>query len=224
MRGDAAQPIYALYHRGFADYVRRQLPQGGRGWDVRAAQALDRAGDDDSLLRDYSANFRWSHLLRGLDLTAATDKSDQRLAIGDSDGATLQSPISNLQSLSSIAQVQAQVRDPVAQAQLLRGLAARALDPAQSRVNGSWAAALSSLRAAEHTLHHSRALVYNRRRGWRISAGEPISNELIELERTLVALGDAYRTIASRMDDGSQRPTRPDPLCPGLSLRPGGGP
>jgi hypothetical protein len=64
-------PTYALYHRGFADYVRGQLPQGGRAADVRAATMLDRATDDNPRVRDYSARYRWSHLLRGLDLAAA---------------------------------------------------------------------------------------------------------------------------------------------------------
>jgi len=49
---------------------------------------------------------------------------------------------SNLAPIDSIAQIQAQVRDPVIQAQLLRGLAARGLDPAQSEATGSWTAAL----------------------------------------------------------------------------------
>ena len=104
------------------------------------------------------------------------------------------------------------MRDPITQAQLLRGLATRALDPTQSDATGSWTAALNCLRAAEHALRHSRALAHTRVRGWRATVGGPISNEIIELERTLIALGDAYVTIARRMDGSDQRPNRPTGL------------
>ncbi len=207
---------YALYHRGFADYVRGTLPQDGRTADVRAATMLERATDDDPLLRDYSARYRWSHLLRGLDLAAAArDASESRDAKAAPDKPTVsdfQPPSSDHSPLDSIAQIREQVRDPITQAQLLRGLATRALDPTQSDATGSWTAALNCLRAAEHTLRHSRALAYTRVRGWRATIGGPVSNEIIELERTLIALGDAYVTIARRMDGSDQRPNRPTGL------------
>jgi tetratricopeptide (TPR) repeat protein len=207
---------YALYHRGFADYVRSTLPQDGRAADVRAATMLERTTDDDPQLRDYSARYRWSHLLRGLDLAAAArDASESKEASITSTGATasnFQAPSSDLAPLNSITQIRAQVRDPITQAQLLRGLATRALDSIQSDATGSWAAALNCLRAAEHALRHSRALVHTRVRGWHPTIGGPISNEIIELERTLIALGDAYVTIARRMDGSDQRPNRPTGL------------
>jgi len=205
------QPTYALYHRGFADYVRATLPQGGRAADVRAATLLERTTDDDPQLRDYSARYRWAHLLRGLDLAAAARDASESKDVATDNPATsaLQAPISNLTPLNSIAQIKEQVRDPITQAQLLRGLATRALDPTQSDATGSWTAALNCLRAAEHALRHSRALAHTRARGWRAAIGGPISNEIIELERTLIALGDAYATIARRMDGSDQRPDRP---------------
>ncbi len=212
----AAALRYALYHRGFADYVRGNLPQGGRAADVRAATMLERATDDDPLLRDYSARYRWSHLLRGLDLAAAardaSESKDAKIALDKPTASNLQAPISGLSPLDSIAQIREQVRDPITQAQLLRGLATRALDPAQSDATGSWTAALNCLQAAEHTLRHSRALAHTRVRGWRATVGGLVSNELIELERTLIALGDAYVTIARRMDGSDQRPNRPTGL------------
>ena len=207
---------YALYHRGFADYVRGTLPQSGRAADVRAATMLERATDDDPLLRDYSARYRWSHLLRGLDLAAAardaTDSNDSKATSDKPVASNLQAPLSDLSPLNSIAQIREQVRDPITQAQLLRGLAIRALDPTQSDAAGSWTAALNCLRAAEHALRHSRALAHTRVRGWRANVGGPLSNEIIELERTLIALGDAYVTIARRMDGSDQRPNRPTGL------------
>ncbi|HEU5103839.1 MAG TPA: tetratricopeptide repeat protein, partial [Roseiflexaceae bacterium] len=50
---------------------------------------------------------------------------------------------------------------------------------------------------------------HTRARGWQPHVGGPVSNEIIELERTLVALGDAYVSIARRMDGSDQRPHRP---------------
>ncbi len=211
-----AKPTYALYHRGFADYVRGNLPQSGRAADVRAATMLEGATDDDPLLRDYSARYRWSHLLRGLDLAAAardaSESKDSQGAPDKSAASNLQAPISDRSPLNSIAQIREQVRDPITQAQLLRGLATRALDPTQSDATGSWTAALNCLREAEHALRHSRALAHTRVRGWRANIGGPVSNEIIELERTLIALGDAYVTIARRMDGSDQRPNRPTGL------------
>src|SRR6185503_814609 len=88
---------YALYHRGFADYVRSTLPQGGRAADVRAATLLERSTDDDPLLRDYSARYRWSHLLRGLDLAAAareaSESKDSNVALDRPATSNLQAPI-----------------------------------------------------------------------------------------------------------------------------------
>lgn len=196
---DGGVTTYAFYHRGFTEYMRRQLPLGGRTWDVRAAQALEQIDDGNPLMRDYSANYRWSHLLRGLDL--AESARDAAPAPG-AEGAVAVPP----DWLNGIAEVQAQVRDAVTQAQLLRGLAARALDPAESDATGSWAAALNCLKAAEKTLRRSRALVSMDARGGRMAGAGPVAPELIELERTLIATGDAYATIAQRMGAGVQRP------------------
>ncbi|MDQ2998802.1 MAG: ATP-binding protein, partial [Chloroflexota bacterium] len=166
---------YALYHRGFADYVRGTLPQGGRAADVRAATLLERTTDDDPQLRDYSARYRWSHLLCGLDLAAtardASESKDSNLALDKPVTSHLQAPITDRSPLNSITQIREQVRDPITQAQLLRGLATRALDPTQSDATGSWTAALNCLRAAEHALRHSRALAHTRVRGWRATVG-----------------------------------------------------
>lgn len=218
---------YALYHRGFADYVRRTLAQQARQCDVDAATRLDQSSSDDALLRDYRARYRWSHLLRGLDLAAATADADA--APGGARAAAPVAPSGGLDSL-----------DPIARAQLLRALAARALDPSPAEASGgrgagrtvdggvargrdggaagSWAAALGSLRAAQQALRNSRALAYTRRRGWRVETSGPASPELIELERTLIAQGDAYGTIARRMDGGGQRPSRPTGLFGALHL------
>lgn len=201
MVGD--EQTYALYHRGFADFVRRQLPLTGRTWDVRIAQVLELPDDGNARIRDYSANYRWSHLLRGLDLAEAA-----RSAMPDQ-----QSDVPDVAVprdwFDGITQVQSQVRDAVTQSQLLRGLAARALDPAQSDAIGSWSAAINCLRVAERTLRRSRALVYLSDRRGRIRGFKTIPPELIELERTLIALGDVYATIARRMDAGGHRPSRP---------------
>ena len=203
--GDAC--TFAFYHRGFGEYIRNQLDRQGRGWDVRVAQALEQSPDDDPLLRDYNARYRWWHLLRGLDLVAAQGSLSDEQQAGDDRAGAAKSP--SAAQLDTITQIQSQVRDPVMQAQLLRGLAARALDPTKSNANGSWNAAISALKTAELSLRHSRALAYTRRRGWRTDTGGPVSDELIELERTLVALGDTYSTIARRMDAGGQLPARP---------------
>jgi hypothetical protein len=177
---------------------------------------LERSTDDDPQLRDYIARYRWSHLLRGLDLAAAArDASgamDASVDLSQPQASNLQSSLPSLSPLNSIAEIKEQVRDPVAQAHLLRGLAARALDPAQSDASGSWTAALNCLRAAEQALRRSRALAHTRARGWRADVAGPVSNEIIELERTLIALGDAYITIARRMDGSDQRPSRPTGL------------
>ncbi len=192
---------YSLYHSGFADYIRRHLPQMGRARDVRAAQTLEHADMGDPLLREYRARFRWSHLLRGLDLAAAARDEGQ-----PADATSQPSPPTTYRT---IAEVQAQVHDAVTQAQLLRELATRALDPNQADATGSWNAALSCLHAAERTLRRSRALLYTRQRAWTPDTAGSAPPELIELEHTLIALGDAYATIARRMDAGGQRPGQP---------------
>lgn len=198
--GEGDARAFALYHRGFAEHVRQQLAQQGRAWDVQAAQRLEHAASDDAALREYSARHRWAHLLRGLDLAAAARASAEEPDAAAPAGAA---------PFDSIAQIQAQVHDPVMQAQLLRGLAARALDPAQSDATGSWAAAISCLKTAEAGLRRSRALLHSPRRGWHADAPSLAAPELIELERTLAAQGDAYSTIARRMNAGGKRPTRP---------------
>lgn len=208
-----ADVTYALYHRGFADYMRQQLPLGGRAWDVRAAQALEQTDGGNPLVRDYSARYRWSHLLRGLDLAEAV-----RTTAAPQQGDAAPSAAVPPDWLDGIAQVQAQVRDAVTQAQLLRELAARALDPVQSDAVGSWSAALSCLKAAEKALWRSRALVGLRERGGRLDSRVSVAPELIEQERTLIALGDAYGAIARRMDAGGQRPSRPVGLVGWLNL------
>jgi hypothetical protein len=200
-QGDDDARTFALYHRGFGEYVRGQLDRQGRGWDVRAAQALEQSPDDDPQLRDYNARYRWWHLLRGLDLAAQP--------ASDAPAAQAAAPATPDSQIDNIETIQREVRDTVIQAQLLRGLAARALDPTRSNVRGSWTAALNALKTAEQSLRHSRALAFTRRRGWRADSGGPVCDELIELERTLIALGDAYSTIGRRMDAGGQRPPRP---------------
>lgn len=212
-QGDGDACTYALYHRDFGAFVRRQLARQGRDLDVQAAQRLELSADDDAQVREYSARFRWAHLLRGLDLAdAARDLSDAQ-----PEATAPRPPVAP--QLDSAARIREQVHDLLVQAQLLRGLATRALDPSQSNATGSWSAALSCLRAAEYALRRSRALVYTRERGWRPDAGgTQAPAELIELERTLVALGDAYSTIARRMDAGADRPPRPAGLILWLHL------
>ena len=188
---------YAFRHPGFADHLRLRLPQAGRDWDVRAAERLASIGDADPLVYDYNARYRWRHLLRGLDLVAALDRSASARA------QLFATPI------QSIILAQLQERDPISGARLLRDLAAHALAPEQEHVAGGWAAAISALRAAERILRHARALAPLKQRGWRVEADERAPAELIELERTLIALGDAYNTIARRMDIGAQQLARP---------------
>ncbi|KPV52996.1 hypothetical protein SE17_12175, partial [Kouleothrix aurantiaca] len=158
--GDDDARTYAFYHNAFGDYVRRQLSQQGRPNDVLAAQRLELADDNDPEVREYRSRFRWAHLLRGLDLAdAARDQNTEQEATP----APAAAPAAI--TADSVAQIREHVHDPVIQAQLLRGLATRALDPSQSNAMGSWRSALSCLRAAEHALRHSRALSYLRQRG-----------------------------------------------------------
>jgi GTPase SAR1 family protein len=199
-RGVGANDItVALYHRGFADWVRRGLPRGGRDQDVRAARALEVAGSDDRLVLAYAARQRWAHLLRGLDMSA-----------GGGVFETTATPAPAVDPGGSwqrhVEQIKTMTRESATQAQLLRALAVQAIDPARSDTPGSWAAALGYLRAAERILRHSRALVRITRRGGRYEPrGATVPDELLELERTLIALGDAYTTVARRMDGGVQR-------------------
>lgn len=196
---DRDQATFALYHRGFAEYVRRRLPAEGRRRDVRASQVLEQSDADDALARDYSARHRWLHLLRGLDLGAAARAAPPA-------GQPIIPRIAALaHTFNGVAEVQAQVPDALTQAQVLRWLAARALDPAQSDATGSWAAALDCLQAAERALRRTRALTQLKRQGWRIAEVGHVPAELIELERTLMAQGDAYATIAQRMDAGGRQ-------------------
>ncbi|HBY94463.1 MAG TPA: hypothetical protein DEP84_10965, partial [Chloroflexi bacterium] len=190
----------ALYHRGFAEYVRRQLPSQGRLRDLRAAELLEQPDSGDPSERAYGARYRWAHLLRGLDLSTAAQPVPSEGLGGPPEAARL------ADRLASITEVQTQVPDPLTQAQVLRWLAARALDPARADVPGSWAIALKYLEAAEGTLRRSRALVQLRQQGWRITEAGYIPPELLELERTLIARGDAYTTIARRMDAGGPQP------------------
>jgi hypothetical protein len=211
--GDDDARTYAFYHNAFGDYVRRQLSQQGRPNDVLAAQRLELADDNDPEVREYRSRFRWAHLLRGLDLAdAARDQNTEQEATP----APAAAPAAI--TADSVAQIREHVHDPVIQAQLLRGLATRALDPSQSNAMGSWRSALSCLRAAEHALRHSRALSYLRQRGWQLDGSGPASAELVEMERTLMALGDAYSTIARRMDPNATRPRRPSGIILWLHL------
>jgi hypothetical protein len=199
-RGVGANDItVALYHRGFADFVRRRLPRAGRDQDVRAARALEVAGGDDRLVLAYAARQRWAHLLRGLDMSSggALFETTAVAAPAVDAGGTWQ---------QHVEQVKTMAREPATQAQLLRALAVQAIDPARSDTPGSWAAALGYLRAAERLLRQSRALVRISRRGGRYEPrGTSVPDELLELERTLIALGDAYTTVARRLDGGAQR-------------------
>ena len=205
--------IYAFYHHAFGDYVRRQLSQQGRSNDVLAAQRLELADDNDPQLRAYRDRFRWPHLLRGLDLADAARDQDRE---PDAVPAPATAPAAI--TADSVAQIREHVHEPVIQAQLLRGLATRALDASQSNAMGSWRSALSCLRAAEYALRHSRALSYLRQRGWQLDGSGAASAELIEMERTLMALGDAYSTIARRMDPSTTRPRRPSGIVLWLHL------
>ncbi|HWQ11451.1 MAG TPA: hypothetical protein VNL77_01555 [Roseiflexaceae bacterium] len=209
-------PGYALYHRGFADFVRRVRLHGGRELDLRAARALELADGLDKQVLDYAARYRYAHLLRGLAI--GQDAMPARAAAPVQEGAAPQTaaPSPGAPPLAGdtgawqehVAQVQAMARAPATQAQLLRALAAQAMDPARSDTPGSWAAALGYLRAAERTLRRSRALLRLTRRGGRIELfGAQPPEELLELERTLIALGDAYATIARRLDGGARRTT-----------------
>ena len=190
----ADAPQYMFYHSGFAEYYRRVvLKQSVREWNTRAAQALNDS-DPDPAVQQYSLNYRWKHLQRSL-----------RLDWPQPNDAPTNAPQPERAAvLLGVAQVQTQVRQPVQQAQVLRSLALQALDPAMANVPGSWKQAIDYLRAAKQTLHRSRALRRNRRR-----FGTSVPPELIEFERTLTALGDAYITIGQRMDP--QIPARARP-------------
>jgi hypothetical protein len=189
-------PTYALYHSGFAEYVRCKLPLMGRDRDMYAARVLEQLNDDQGVRR-YAARHRWDHLLRSLDLSA----SIHELPAQGSLPASMDVP---LDWRDGIARVRELAPDAMTQAQLLRLLAARALAPSEADTVGSWSAALNCLRAAEQALRSSRALERLDRRGWRFDgAGAP--PEMIELEQTLLALGDAYRVIAQRLDVGGQQ-------------------
>jgi len=191
--GEGALQTYAIADPGLAGYVRQEQADAGRAWDVRIAEALERADDGvDALLSDYRQRYRWTHLLRGLDLA----------------GQIRASGPASVRWNDLSAQVQALVRDTVTQAQILRALAMRALDPAYSDVAGIWAVALEGLRVVEKLLRRSRALANLRWRGWRRAIAEEPAPELLELQRVLIAQGDAYADIARRVDPG-QRPTPP---------------
>ena len=223
--GDEQQRTYAFYYQGFAEYIRLQLPLGGRDWDVQAAQALEQSDDDDPVLHDYSAHFRRPHLLRGLNLAAALGGAAP--AMPDSSalaGAQLDGVIDQAQRLRALAvrtlaparsdDVESwlealnglKIEDVVTQARLMRELATQALEPAQPDDTGSWMAALTCLKVAEQVLLSSRSLIHLRARPWLDAEPPQISPELIELERTYIALGDAYATIARRMDAGGRPP------------------
>jgi|GEM_PF-3148385 len=195
--GSGDQQTYAFYHRGFADYIRRNLPLSGRDRDLRAAQALERT-DDDLQLQAYAARHRWDHLLRGLDLSATlrTEARDQ-----STPSVAVELPID---WRGGVARVNEIAPDAVTRAQLLRMLAARALDPSESSVQGSWSVALKYLREAVSVLERSRAIKRLQKRGGRFDGAKP-PQEQIELEQTLIALGDAYRIIAQRMDIGGRQ-------------------
>ncbi|MEN9933687.1 MAG: hypothetical protein RLZZ387_266 [Chloroflexota bacterium] len=205
---------YRLYHRGFADYVRRGLPRLGREQDIRAARALELADGSDPALLAYAARYRWPHLLRGLDMSAG-DGPQAQAAAGVSAPAVDQAESWQ----EHVEQVRAMTRSPAVQAQLLRALAAQAIHQSRSDTPGSWAAAMGYLQAAEQIVRRSRALVRVTRRGGRIElSGAQPPEELLELERVLVALGDTYTTIARRMDGGTERSDVGDGLVSRLYL------
>ena len=190
---------YSFYHSGFADFYRRtRLGEQTRTWNLRAAQQLE-DGDNDQSVREYAAHYRWRHLQRGLRLTWANNPS------GSFAVAAISSTPSTAAALLPTATVQAQVPQPVMQAQALRGLAAQALDTELANVAGSWSQALDYLRAAERTLRHSRALRIRSRQRYATS----VPPEQVELERTMTAIGDTYVTIGQRMDPHIPTRTRP---------------
>jgi tetratricopeptide (TPR) repeat protein len=191
----AAAPAYALYHRGFANYVRRSLPEGGRALDVRVARALEQGDGSDPLLREYSARHRWPHLLRGLAVTLPADEAPAQ----DSSAASEIQVDGDATWQEHIRQIAETTRDSATQAQLLRGLAARATDQSSAETRGGWSAAAGYLRAAEEILDDSRAMRRLARRGRLDLQGRPPPRELLELERTLIALGDAYTAVGRRI-------------------------
>ena len=178
---------YRFFHAGFADFYRRvHLGEKVRELNLRIAQTLSDS-DADETVREYTRLYRWNHLRRSLRLTWPSNPA----------GSHVVPAVPNEQALMiSPAEVQRQVPQPSMQAQALRGLASQALAPELADVPGSWTRALDYLQTAERTLRGSRAL--RRRRQPRYAAAPP--NELIELEKTLAAIGDAYVTIGQRMD------------------------
>lgn len=190
--GTDEQPRIALYHTGFAEYVRLSLATAGRDHDLHIAHVLENTLTLPEM-KTYAMRYRWEHVLRGLQLP--TRAADTGLA-----DAPLR--LASLDWRAGLEQVHALAPDARSQAQLLRLLAAQALSPAQSDIPGSWSAALGYLTAAERTLIGSAALKRYGNQSERLSDED--SPELLELAHTLVALGDAYRTIAQRMDTGAR--------------------
>ncbi len=190
-----SETTYSFYHRGFTEYVRQLLDRRER--DLQIARLLEQSSDD-ARLHSYATLYRWSHLLRGMNLALATRETQQASATPQGD----QQP--TLDWHKGTAQVAAIAPDAVSRAQLLRLLAARALDPSESDVEGSWAAAIAFLKEAVQVLQRSRAILRLEKRKWR-TEGQPLPREATELEQSLIALGDAYRVIAQRMDIGGRQ-------------------
>ncbi len=190
--GTSEQTRMALYHSGFAEFVRQTLHTAGRDHDLDIAQVLEHSLASPEL-NDYAIRHRWEHVLRGLQLLSpAPDPA----SLAEPERPPILNWRVGLEHVREIAP------DVIRQAKLLRVLAAQALSPAEADVPGSWSAALGYLIAAEKVLSESTALKRSQNQAALLSQEE--APELFELAYTLIALGDAYRTIAQRMDTGSR--------------------
>lgn len=175
-----AEGQIALFHPTFADYVRQGIADQGRARDLAIARTLETLTAGDAGLRAYANRYRRDHLLRATATPVLLQQtSDWR---------------------DTLAQVERATTDAVTRAQVLRTLAGRALDPSQVDVAGSWSAALEYLHEAETGLRQTRAL----RRRAALTSADASAPEVIELERTLIARGDACASIAQRLDTGQR--------------------
>ena len=189
--GTPEQPRIALYHSGFAEYVRQTLSTAGRTHDLDIAQVLEHSLESPEL-NAYAIRHRWEHVLRGLQLVTRPM---------DAAAPTEAANLPNLNWRIGLERVREVAPDVISQAQLLRVLAEQALSPSEADVPGSWSAALGYLSAAEQLLSGSTAVKRALHRPTQAADAAP---EVLELGRTLIALGDAYRIIAQRMDTGSR--------------------
>ncbi|MBA3944217.1 MAG: CHAT domain-containing protein [Herpetosiphonaceae bacterium] len=183
--------LYALYSRSFADYLRTTLPETGRVWDRGLAEVLEAQADNgDSEMSSYRAHYRWRHLQRGLQLGITTAPA------GTAAGVRVVPLLTDLQQLED------QVPDPLLRARVLRAQALALLDPGTMRPN-AWTTAVALLKSAEAGIMRARALA-PLRRGRRLyftdrQRSPQTEVALEELERTLLAQGDAYTIIAEQL-------------------------